>query len=225
MVSNFLGEVSGSEAQTARSAIISGAELMAREGVNPQKGMNFRDKGPLLSVFLVLRRGEEFHDVWDAKKGMFFYEGHDSTTVESGKFLDQILMYESGKLTDNGKFYKEAQAYKDGVRKEPLQIQVYEKLDAGVWYDKGIFDLVDAAKVKEGGRVVIKFSLAPKGETTSFERFLPASVKEEVWKRDGGRCSKCHTDADLYFIGRTETAKQVHLLCAKHSGMKKHGLL
>lgn len=224
MASNFLGDVEVGEVRVARSRIISGAELIAREGVNLQKGMNYRVNDTLLSVFLVLRRGEEFKDAWDAKKGVYSYEGHDSTTAESGKFLDQILMYESGKLTDNGKFYKEAQAWKDGVRKDALQVQVYEKLDPGVWYDKGFFDLVDAAKVKDGGRVVIKFALTPKGGTSSVERFLPAAVKEDVWVRAGGRCATCGTDADLYFVGEG-TSEKIQLLCAKHAGKKRAGLL
>src|ERR1700744_1760211 len=136
-MSNFLGDPT----PRSRSPIISSAEVISREGVELHKSMNFRDDEFMLSVFLVLPRERGYADVWDDENQQLIFEGHDSTTVESGRSPDQLAMYESGKLTDNGKFLKAANAFKDGIRKEPLQIQVYEKIDAGVWFDKGIFDL------------------------------------------------------------------------------------
>ena len=134
MVSNFLGDVgAGAAASLAPSSIISTGELIAREKVEIKNGMTFRDRGDQLSVFLVLPREGAFKDEWDDEKGVYVYEGHDSTTLESGKARDQLMMYESGKLSENGKFLKAAREYQDGVRKEPLSVQVYEKLDVGVW--------------------------------------------------------------------------------------------
>lgn len=223
MASNFLG--GGSIPQ--RTSIISSNELIAREGVELHKGMNFRDGAEGISVFLVLQHEDGYKDAWDEKTQTFIFEGHDSTTVEEGKSQDQLLMYSSGRVTDNGKFYKAAHAYVDGIRKEPLQVQVYEKLDAGIWFDKGIFNLVDAKGVEEGGRKVYKFHLVSsypelRGEDWE-ERILPTGVKEEVWKRDGGRCAQCGSELDIHFAGRGTNTEDIRLLCADHSGRSTGG--
>src|SRR3954469_6240161 len=106
MGSNFLGEVNGYSHRA--SPILSAAELIAREGVNLQKGMNYRDTGGLLSVFLVLSHEGVFHDQWNEDTETYTYQGHDSTTVEGGRLKDQIAIYSDGRVTDNGKFYKAA---------------------------------------------------------------------------------------------------------------------
>ena len=214
MVSNFLGDVGTSR---RGSYIISAAELIAREGVNLQKGMTYRDTGPLLSVFLVLPRESCFRDEWDEENRHYIYEGHDSTTAESGKAADQLMMYESGRVSDNGKFYKAAHAFIDGIRKEPMRVQVYEKLGAGVWFDKGIFELIDARRVDEGGRKVFKFHLFPIGAAEQDERMMPAAAKEEAWRHCGGRCSECGSEMGLHFAGQSGDG-EVRLLCAAHGG-------
>ena len=221
MTSNLLGDVN-EQVGSAWRGIISTAELVAREGVDLHKGMNFR-KEPQLSVFLSLpSHSGEYHDLWDEGQLLYIYEGHDSTTVESGRSVDQLLMYESGRLTDNGKFVKEANAYKDGIRKEPHQIQVYEKLEAGAWYDKGIFNLVDSKHVQEGGRKVFKFHLRPADAELSpkewdryrAERLLPVMAKAEAWQAAKGRCTKCRSQSDLHFIPSSRSA--LTLRCALH---------
>ena len=227
-MSNFLGKVRNENLRA--SPILSAAELIAREGVNLQKGMNYRDTGGRLAVFLVLSHEGNFHDEWDEDTETYVYRGHDSTTVEGGKLRDQIAMYPDGRVTDNGKFFKAANAFKDGMRDEPLQVQMYEKLDPGVWFDKGIFNLVDAKSVTEDGRKVYKFYLNPasnregssESEADYQERMLPAATKEEVWLRDGGRCAECGSEVGLHFVGTNSDAK---LACEKHSGRGKRGLL
>lgn len=204
-----------------RSMIISQAELTAREGITMQKGMNFRDSGPLLSVLLVLSRKNGFHDVWQSDSRVYIYQGHDSVTVEEGALRDQVLMYEGGRLSDNGKFYKAAEAYKNGLRKEPLQTQLYEKLDFGVWYDKGIFNLVDAACEQEDGRREYNFSLVPCGKTDD-ERMMAAAAKTESWRASGGRCGVCSSEEDLYFV---PTPVGLQLLCGIHGGKGTQGIL
>ncbi len=235
MASNFLGGT----APQITTAIISGNELIAREGVNLTKGMNFRDgRTGLAAVFLVLPSHDgEFRDEWNKETLIYVYEGHDSTTVESGKQTDQLMMYESGKITDNGKFYKAAHAFKDGLVKTPLQIHVYEKLDPGVWYSKGIFNLIDAMRVSENGRKVFKFHLMPAqafetgelADERSVENMLPANVKAVVWERAGGRCESCKEDKDLRFVPPSDyetSVDEIRLLCRVHRGGKiKRGLL
>jgi hypothetical protein len=220
-MSNFLGDVYVPKRATS---ILSANELMEREGIMLQKSMNFRDGGEPLSVFLVLQKENgEFRDEWDAKKQVYTFEGHDSTTKETGgKSNDQLLMYGGDKLTENGKFYKAANAFKDGVRKDAVQIQVYEKLDPGVWFDKGIFDLVDAAGVTENGRKIFKFSLLPadrarrdKDAALEEERYLGAAAKAAAWEKAKGRCAKCKLQSGLRFVKEGRTLK---LLCAKDRG-------
>ena len=230
MVSNFLGDVGG--VSPKRSMIISSAEMISREGVQFTKSMNYRETGPLPSVFLVIRRDGEFKDVWDVENFVFIYEGHDSTTVESGKSENQLLMYEGGKLSDNGKFYKAAQNFKDGVHKVPLPIQVYEKIATGAWYDKGLFDLIDAEGVKEGGRTVYKFHLSPAGSIgfsedspEHRERMLPTEVKETAWEKGKGRCAQCGSQLDLYFVSKDGEDTSVQLLCGAHTGHQRRSLL
>jgi hypothetical protein len=228
MTSNFLGGA----IQTPHSPIISASELLAREGVNLSKGMNFRDSGNMLSVFLVLpTHNAEFSDEWHEDTLTYVYEGHDSTTVKNGREADQLLMYEDGRVTDNGKFYKAAHAFKDGLRKDPLQIQIYEKLDPGVWYDKGIFNLVDAVSIKKLGRKVYAFHLVPAeafetGAMTNedeTECMLSATAKATLWKRGMGRCTVCGQQSLLNFY----RAKQHYeLRCETHgSGALGKGLL
>jgi hypothetical protein len=191
--------------------------------------MNFREKGGFLSVFLVLEH-DTFHDEWDAESEIYTYRGHDSTTVESGKQRDQIAMYSDGRVTDNGKFLKAANSFKDGMREEPLQVQIYEKLDPGVWFDKGIFNLVDAKQVTESGRKVYKFYLNPasnrersaESEEDYRERMLSATEKVTIWKRDNGRCVMCGAQSGLHFDDSAETTQ---LRCERHSGRGKRGLL
>jgi hypothetical protein len=216
MTSNFLGDLEG---ESPWRGIISANELSAREGVNLQKGMNYRPHrvlAPQLSVFLVLPSHEgEYRDEWHEDQQLYIYEGHDSTTVESGKAVDQLMMYESGRLSDNGKFYKAANSFKDGITKEPVQIQVYEKLDPGVWYDKGIFNLIEAKQVSEKGRKVFKFFLKPADATLNIiERMLPAAMKAAAWSRAKGRCEQCGSESDLHFVG---SAAFAYLFCSIHS--------
>ena len=218
-MSNLLGDT-GPVAAPERSAIIASGELIAREGVNLHKSMNFRDKGLLLCVFLVLEKEDGFHDTWDKRKRIYTFEGHDSTTVEQGALEDQVLMYESGKLSDNGKFKKAAQEYIDGSRRAPLQVQIYEKLDAGVWYDKGIFELIGAKKVEHHGRKIFTFYLQPSGRASD-ERMLDATSKKASWQKYAGRCATCKSQDDLYFLVAKNTPK---LVCGRHSG-RKGGLL
>jgi hypothetical protein len=219
-MSNFLGDPGG--APPLRSAIISTGEMVAREGEMLTNGMNFRDHGQRLSVFLVLERDGEFYDAWDAKSQTYTFRGHDSTTVEGGKEPDQLLMYPSGKPTENGLFYKAAKAFKDGIRTEPLQVQVYEKLEMGVWFDKGIFNLIDAHHVLENDRKVYEFYLSPadadidpeEWDEARSERLIPARKKAIVWVRDHGRCVDCGSELDLHFE-RTD-GKSITLKCGMH---------
>ncbi len=219
------------------SAIISYLELSMRERQQLQKGMNFRKDGRL-SVFLMsLRKNAPYKDQWLPDKQVLIYEGHDAKAdPKVKKVVDQPMFRDSGKLSDNGKFFTEAASYKNGERKDPLQIQVYEKLDTGVWFDKGVFNLVDAEYVLEQGRSVFKFFLHPTDVVRSVtdvseykhERMIPTSVKVEVWKRDKGQCRMCGESTGLHYDhilpfskgGRSEDVRNIQILCARHNLQK-----
>ena len=210
---------------SSRSLLISAAELSLREGMMLEKSLNFRGgRGEIRPpVIVVLSRADGYADVWDAEHELYIVEGHDSVAEGAeGREDDQLLMYASGKPTENGKFYKAAQAYKDGLLAEPVQVQVYEKIDAGVFFDKGIFNLVDATFGKNEGdmRKVVRFFLSPAdvsllvSERIAWnERMLVARIKALVWQRDGGRCVICTKQSELHF---DTSGGEIRLLCSAH---------
>lgn len=232
MTSNFLGDVGQ---DPARSLIISYNEVLAREGQNLQKGMTYRSgRDGKISVFVIFAGEDAPHKtVWNAESEILTYEGHDVTTAgKEQRNIDQQIMYEDGRPTDNGKFLKEATLYKDGAKHEPHQIQIYEKLDAAVFFDKGIFNLVDAKMesdppavdpgIRAGStRKVARFYLvaadALAGESAQ-ERMIPIDAKVEVWGHDQGRCAECGEQSGLHF--QFDPSGSYSLVCALHNKRK-----
>ena len=224
------------------SQIISYTELVTREQQNLQKGMNYRTGG-CRSVFLMSTRpGAPYKDSWMEKENVLVYEGHDLNAREATKAkkeTDQPLFERSGSLTDNGKFLKAAHDYRLGRRK-PLQIQVYEKVADGIWYDKGCFELMDAMFDKDGSRNVFRFFLRPAdGEKLAespleyrHERMIPSAVKVAVWKRDRGKCVQCGARTGLHYDhiipfskgGRSDDERNIQLLCARHNLEKRDNI-
>ncbi len=213
--------------------IISYAELVAEERQNLQKGMNYKVT-PYYSVFLMsVRKNAPYADEIDNKTNSIIYEGHDAQRNHNTnpKSIDQPLHTPRGTLTENGKFYVTALAYKLGLTEEPHKIKVYEKIKEGIWSYKGFFNLVDAKIINNKARNVFKFYLQPvevkkfrkKAVIILHSRLIPTKVKLEVWKRDKGMCRKCkstenlHFDHDLPFSkgGTSLTADNVKILCMK----------
>ena len=213
--------------------IISYAELVAEEGQNLQRGMNYKVT-LYYSVFLMsVRRNAPYADEIDNETNSIIYEGHDARRdhVEKPKLADQPLHTPKGTLTENGKFYITSLAYKLGLINEPHKIKVYEKIREKIWTYKGFFNLVDSKIFNNGTRNVFKFYLQPvevkkfrkKAVIIPHSRLIPTKVKLEVWKRDKGMCRKCkstenlHFDHDLPFSkgGTSLTADNVKILCMK----------
>jgi 5-methylcytosine-specific restriction endonuclease McrA len=84
-------------------------------------------------------------------------------------------------------------------------------------------DREDPAEKKVSGR---------KRSARTDTRYIPESVKQEVWKRDEGRCTyvgsngrRCECEYNLqydhypvsYALGGTSTVNNLRLLCAKHN--------
>ena len=213
-------------------SIISYADIVKREGIMLQRGMNYRVKPDYSIILMSVRKGAPYRDQWHEDTGVLEYEGHDEprTVGHDPKRIDQPMKTPSGRLTENGKFYEAANQYKDGSRK-PEVVQVYEKISEGIWCDQGRYELVDAQTVFDGGRNVFRFFLKPSKTPHAAKlhlretRLIPTAVKVEVWRRDQGRCVLCGSTKNLHFDhdipyskgGSSITANNVRLLCARHN--------
>ena len=215
--------------------------MCRREGVSLQRGMNF-GLGRNHSVILMsVSPGAPYEDRFEDDGSTIVYEGHDTPRAhqsQNPKAIDQPEISPSGSLTENGKFHRAAQKHKAG-QASPERIRVYEKIKQGIWSYNGVFHLVDSWREPSNGRSVFKFKLtAVEGEEdfsipvplhSKVRRVIPTSVKLEVWKRDGGKCTKCGATEDLHFDhvipwskgGSSNTADNIQLLCGKHN-LEKH---
>lgn len=211
------------------------------EGISLQKGMNYQ-LGTGYSVLLMsVRENAPYQDLVLDEGNTLIYEGHDATKSVGidVKKTDQPEHTKTGKLTENGKFFKAAKEYQNGLR-PPELVRVYEKIRPGIWSQNGLFHLKDGWKESDGNRLVFKFRLQPapaslQTGTKSFPRnsaplrIIPTSVKLEVWARDRGECVKCGSKTELHFDhiipysrgGTSMRSENIQLLCARHNLEKR----
>ena len=210
------------------------------EGVNLQRGMNYKLRGKLSVILMSVRKGAPYNDeVLDNGKTLI-YEGHDEPQRKGGtdpKQSDQPMGNPGGSLTQNGLFYESAQRCKTGKSQAEL-VKVYEKIRAGVWAYNGIFKLTDSWLQNDHNRQVFKFKLELADDFTDnnqppqdlhHTRMIPTHVKLEVWKRDKGKCVQCGSSDNLHYDhiipfskgGSSLTADNIQLLCARHNLNKK----
>jgi hypothetical protein len=221
--------------------VVSYLEMCREEGVNLQRGMNYRVNGDS-SVFLMsVRPGAPYADRIEDEGRVLIYEGHDQPATRGGpdaKSVDQPMRTPSGSLTENGKFFEAARRHRHNGDAAEL-VRVYEKMRSGIWVYNGPFSLLDAWEELSNGRTVFKFRLeidpdaTPAGATRDHDleqnRLIPTPVKLAVWKRDGGRCVRCGSTDNLHFDhiipyslgGSSLVAENVQLLCARHN-LAKH---
>lgn len=221
--------------------IIPYIEMCQREGVSLQRGMNFELGGNHSVILMSVRPGAPYADRFEDDGSTVVYEGHDvpkSAQHPNPKAVDQPEFTPSGQPTENRKFYRAALELK-GRRRPPERIRVYEKIKQGIWAYNGVFHLVDSWKEQSKGRSVFKFKLiAVEGEEdfslpvpkhSKTRRVIPTAVKLEVWKRDGGKCTKCGITEDLHFDhiipwskgGSSTSVDNIQLLCGMHN-LEKH---
>lgn len=221
--------------------ILSYREMCDAEGKQTlQRGMNYR-LNPGYSVILLSQRSNAPYTDKIYEDGITIeYEGHDVSRQgyqHNPKDEDQPAKLPSGRLTQNGLFIKAVDEYKSEKQKIEL-VKAYEKIMDGVWSLKGVFELADYKVVYDGKRNVFRFILKLTNLKNingraddiklSHTRIIPSEVKQEVWKRDKGRCVICgetknlHFDHDLPFSkgGTSLTVKNVRLLCMKHNLQK-----
>lgn len=210
-----------------------------REGAALQRGMNFKMGGKQSVILMSVQPNSPYQDRIEDNGETLIYEGHDvprTVGTKNPKLIDQPEKLPSGKLTENGKFHKAAQAVKDGGEIE--RVRVYEKIKKGIWSYNGVFHLIDSWQEKDEFRNVFKFKLVAVEGDDDFtkpvkydlphRRIIPTSVKLEVWKRDGGKCTECSKTDELHFDhvlpyskgGTSITAENVQLLCARHNLQK-----
>lgn len=206
-----------------------------------QRGMNFR-LHQLRSIFLMSRRPNAPYrdEVLDGGKTLI-YEGHDLPKYKDGpdpKTVDQPLKTPSGKPTQNGLFYQAAEDR--GHTGDFERVYVYEKIKAGIWVYNGAFALRSAEIAHDGKREICKFRLELLDEVThsvheidlDHTRMIPSEVKQQVWKRDKGRCTQCGSDDNLHFDhiipfskgGSSLEEKNIQLLCARHNLSKSDNI-
>jgi HNH endonuclease len=222
-----------------RGDVLSHTEMCAAEGMNLQRGMNFGRNGHRSVILMSLRPGARYADRIEDNGRVLIYEGHDvpKATGVNPKMVDQAFATPAGTLTENGRFFEAAKAAFGGQRLAE-RVRVYEKIKSGIWVFNGTFRLTDAWREDGPTRRVFKFSLVlADDEEASVQspadanptRLVPGEIKREVWKRDGGRCTKCGAADNLHFDhiipfslgGSSVTADNVQLLCVRHN-LEKH---
>lgn len=221
--------------------IIPYLEMCQREGVSLQRGMNFALNHNHSVILMSVRPNAPYADRFEDDGTTLIYEGHDmprSIKNTNPKNIDQPEFTPSGRRTQNGLFHQSAQAHKSN-QKPPERVRVYEKIKQGIWSYNGVFHLIDSWRETSEERQVFKFKLvAVEGEEDfsqpipshpKVRRIIPTWVKLEVWKRDGGKCTKCGSEVDLHFDhiipwskgGSSSTPQNIQLLCGKHN-LQKH---
>ncbi|TAK14345.1 MAG: HNH endonuclease [Anaerolineae bacterium] len=220
--------------------ILSYLEMCQLEGVNLQKGMNYRLGGDYSVILMSLRKGAPYQDQVSEDGQMIIYEGHDIPKTEGvvdSKNHDQSDITRFGTLTENGKFHRAAQEYKKGLR-SPEHVRVYEKIRNGIWSNNGVFELIDSWIENDGARNVFRFRLQLVQLETERNkihdelpntRVIPSHVKIAVWKRDKGQCVICGASEHLHFDhiipfskgGSSLVADNIQLLCAQHNLAKR----
>jgi HNH endonuclease/SAD/SRA domain len=221
--------------------VISYLDMCGEEGVNLQRGMNYRFRADSTVLLMSVRRGAPYADRVEEDGRVLIYEGHDQPASRGGpdpKSTDQPMRTPTGALTENGKFVEAAHEYRAG-RRTPELVRVYEKIRSGIWVFNGFFRLVDCWEETANGRRVFKFRLEVDPDATpkvdarepqlDQNRLIPTSVKLEVWRRDHGRCVQCGSTDNLHFDhvipysrgGSSLVAENIQLLCARHNLAKR----
>ena len=213
--------------------IITYREMCNIENSSFQRGMNYLIN-PNYSIFLMSRRANApYHDKILKDWITIEYEGHDipKSWNNDPKTHDQSRYTSKGSLTENGKFIKAIEGYKQGINEVQI-VKIYEKIISWIWTLKWLFRLIDY-KIKNNSQRNIYVFILELSETQDISsnssidlqhtRLIPSNVKQAVWKRDQWTCVLCwskenlHFDHDLPFSKwwTSLTEKNIKLLCWK----------
>ena len=221
--------------------VISYMQMCQEEGVNLQRGMNYRLKPNYSVILMSVRRGAPYADRVDENGKVLIYEGHDVSLTKNGpnsKSVDQPRYHSvGGKPTQNGLFCNAVERFKKNPSDVEI-VRVYEKIKSGIWVYNGTFLLDDYCQEISGKRKVFKFRLeiidadtdySAEPDTLEHNRLIPTAVKLDVWKRDQGRCVKCDSKDTLHFDhilpyskgGTSLKPENIQILCARHNLEKR----
>ena len=218
-----------------RDEILTYLEMCQRERMSLQRGMNFRRRPDISVVLMSRRRGAPYQDEMSEDGTELIYEGHDvakNADVSDPKAVDQPWETSAGTPTENAKFADAAQLADGRI----ATVRVYEKLQQGIWSDKGLFDLTRYEYKAAGRRKVFKFHMrlaldqeepatVAMAADRPMSRMIPGWIKQKVYKRDRGSCVMCgakdqlHFDHDFPFSrgGTGLRPENVRILCARHN--------
>ena len=96
-------------------SVVSYIEMCREEGVNLQRGMNYRLRGRFSVILVSIRQGAPYADRIEDEGKILIYEGHDIASKRNGpnpKSVSQPYMNPSGSLSQNGLFFEAAMAFK-----------------------------------------------------------------------------------------------------------------
>ena len=184
------------------------------------------------------RHNAPYADALSPDEAVLIYEGHDvprTRNFTEPKAVAQPRFTASGNLTENGRFAAWVDDSKNGIV-PPAIFRVYEKMQPGIWTDRGLYLLVDYTHRSQSGRRVFKCRLEQADLDSSAphesmdanlkpSRQIPSWVKQFVYKRDKGVCVICRAVDQLHFdhdfpFGRGGTSilpENVRILCARHN--------
>ncbi len=223
-----------------KDEILSYWDICSRQGMALQRGMFFRPPPSRGVILMSRRKNAPYEDALSDDESELIYEGHDvyKSPGSEPKAVDQPRFDGNSRPTQNGLFADWVDKM-NSSGEDHARFKVYEKLRQGIWSDRGIYLLHDYHYQDVGNRKVFKFYLrqAPFDSDQNTDavdtqipvsRQIPSWVKQEVFKRDKGRCVICsatdqlHFDHDLPFSkgGTSVTAKNVRILCARHNLQK-----
>ena len=126
-----------------------------------QRGMNYRINPRYSLILMSQRTNAPYRDRILVDGITIEYEGHDEPKTSydmNPKELDQPKYTKTGLFTQNGLFTKAIEKYRNGLA-PPELVKAYEKILAGVWSLKGLFNLIDFRVQHDGKRNVFIFIL------------------------------------------------------------------
>lgn len=204
-------------------------DICMLEGAKLRRGITYRVNGGD-SVFLLNPELED--DLVLSNNRLVIYSVKDDAAFSRcnpSSFGNQTALYDKkGNLTLNGRLYKAVTGYKSG-QCEPELARVYRKQKKGMWEYLGRYQITEATYGPENGTLVFAFGLDFLTDDIISEfkpqlamiRKVPASVKMEVWMRDGAKCVQCDGTTNLHYdhiipfsLGGTSfDANNIQLLC------------